>query len=212
MGNKDEQFTELNVEKLNIVDKNGKVKMTMFNRENIPPAIIDGKDILPGHRQNDPISGIMFYNGRGDECGGLVYGSEVDEDGNISAGASLTFDQYEQDQVVQMSYSAENGKSHYGFSIYDRPETPLPQIIKKQKDIENSSLDDESKQKAYQDLYKGNAPRAFMGKGVNGDVSVKLMDSKGKDRIRMVIDENDVPRMEFLNDKGEVIYKLPPEE
>ena len=48
-----------------------------------------------------------------------------------------------------------------------------------------------------------------MGKTPDGDVSMKLMDSKGKDRIRMVIDENDEPKMEFLNEHGEVIYRLP---
>ena len=70
-------------------------------------------------------------------------------------------------------------------------------------------MSDEEKEAAYKALYKGNAPRAFMGKTQNGDVSMKLMDSKGKDRIRMVIDENDEPRMEFLDAHGEVTYKLP---
>jgi hypothetical protein len=86
------KYKELDVEKLNIVDKRGKVKMTLFNQENIPPAMMHGEDILPGHRKRDPISGIMFYNGKEDECGGLIYGSEEDEDGNLYAGASLTFD------------------------------------------------------------------------------------------------------------------------
>lgn len=99
--------------------------MTLFNNENI-----DGKDILPGHRQKDPISEIMFYNDDGDECEGSIYGNGVDEKGNHDAGASLTFDQYKQDQVVQMHYDEHNGQRNYGFSIYDRPETPLPQLIK----------------------------------------------------------------------------------
>ncbi|MGE8205552.1 hypothetical protein ACQKP0_13410 [Heyndrickxia sp. NPDC080065] len=43
-------------------------------------------------------------------------------------------------------------------------------------------------------------------------MSVQLSDSKGKPRIQMVIDENDVPRMEFLDGDGNVVYKLPPEE
>lgn len=45
----------------------------------------------------------------------------------------------------------------------------------------------------------------------NGDVSVKLMDSKGHPRIRLVVDKNDVPKMQFLNEEGEVTYQLPPE-
>lgn len=211
MSNSNEKYTELNVEKLNIVDKNGKVKMTLFNQENIPPLIMDGKDILPGHRQNDPISGIMFYNGKGEECGGLIYGSEEDEEGNVYAGASLTFDQYKQDQVVQMHFEEENGQSFYGFSVFDRPDIPINQIIEKENSIRNSNIPEERKKEELNKLYQGNAHRAFMGKDNNGDVSVKLMDSKGRQRIRMVVDKNDVPRIEFLNENGEVTYKLPPE-
>ncbi|MGE6363649.1 hypothetical protein ACQKD9_07370 [Bacillus paramycoides] len=35
--------------------------------------------------------------------------------------------------------------------------------------------------------------------------------SKGKERIRMIVDENDIPRMKFLDAEGKVIYTLPPE-
>lgn len=94
------KYTELDVEKLNLVDSDGKIKMTLFNQENVPPVILDGEDIMPKHRQNDPISGLMFYNGREEECGGLIFGSAKDEDGNPSMTASLTFDEYRQDQVV----------------------------------------------------------------------------------------------------------------
>ncbi|MDQ0160919.1 hypothetical protein [Alkalibacillus salilacus] len=102
------RFEEINVEKLNIVNENNDIKMTLFNQDKIPPLLMNGEDVLPGHRQNDPISGIMFYNGKGDECGGLIYGSEEDEDGNVYADASLTFDEYEQDQVVQMHFTKIN--------------------------------------------------------------------------------------------------------
>lgn len=108
-----------------------------------------------------------------------------------------------------MSYTEEKGQSQYGFSIFDRPNRPLSHIVNEHREIEKSEMSKKEKEKAYKDLYKGNAPRAFMGKTPDGDVSMKLMDSKGKDRIRMVIDENDEPKMEFLNEHGEVIYRLP---
>ncbi|MFA9560689.1 hypothetical protein ACERII_25840 [Evansella sp. AB-rgal1] len=210
--NKREKFAELNVEKLNIVDKNGKIKMTLFNQDNIPPLILDGVDIMPGHRQSDPDSGIMFYNGKGEECGGLLYGSEEDEKGNYKASASLTFDQYNTDQVLQVHYVDDNGEQLYGFSVFDRPKTPLSQLVEKYQQIQQSNISNESKERETKELLKGNAQRVFMGKNKSGDVSVQLMDSKGNQRIRMVVDKDDVPRMEFLNEKGEVTYKLPPED
>src|SRR5699024_5582278 len=162
--------------------------MTLFNQENIPPVILDGKDVLPGHRQCDPISGLMFYNGKGEESGGLIYGSEEDEDGNVTAGASLTFDQYNQDQIIQMHYSKENDEQLYGFSIYDQPNENLADMIEKDKQIRESDLNEASKQEELAKLYQDSVPRAFMGKGVKGDVSLKLMDSNGKQRIRMIVD------------------------
>ncbi|NHM30848.1 hypothetical protein [Neobacillus terrae] len=122
----------------------------------------------------------MFYNGEGDECGGLIFGSWKDEKGNYESTASLTFDQYKQDQVVQMSYTENNGERDYGFSIYDRPAKPLPEIIEKDKELQESSLSREEKDLELDKLWEGNTSRAFMGKNQNGEVIVQLSDSKGK--------------------------------
>lgn len=205
------EFKSINVENINIVDKDGTVRMRIFNNDNIPPAIIDGKDFLPGHRQKDPIAGLMFYNGEGDECGGLIYGSKKDDLGKYESYASLTFDQYKQDQVVQMHYTDENGQRNYGISIYDRPNTPLPDLIERTHKIQNSELIDKEIDKELENIWEGNRPRAFMGKNSKGEVTVQLSDRKGKPRIRMVVDENDIPRMEFLDGEGKVTYKIPPE-
>jgi hypothetical protein len=204
-------FKNINVENINIVDKDGTVRMRLFNNDNIPPAIMDGKDILPGHRQKDPIAGVMFYNGEGDECGGLIFGSKRDEKGNYESGASITFDQYKQDQVVQIHYSDDNGQKNYGFSVYDRPNTPLPELMDKHHNIINSELSEVEKDRELDKIWEGNTERAFMGKNSKGEVTVQLSDSKGNPRIRMVIDDNDEPRMEFLDGEGNVTYKLPPE-
>ncbi|MEF3303399.1 hypothetical protein [Paenibacillus sp. GYB003] len=118
---KSERFARIDAESLNIVDRDGTIRMTLFNNANIPPAMMDGKDFLPGHRQDWPISGIMFYNGEGDECGGLIFGSERREDGTYTSTASLTFDQYKQDEVVSLSYDNENGVLNYGITQRQAP-------------------------------------------------------------------------------------------
>jgi len=50
-----------------------------------------------------------------------------------------------------------------------------------------------------------------MRKAKTGSKSMQLMDSKGKSRIKMVVDENDVPKIEFLDEEGNVTYTLPPQ-
>src|SRR5690606_16362753 len=127
---------EINAQKINIVDKDGNIKMALFSKGNVPPAIMDGKDLLPGHRQSDPISGIFFYNGEGDECGGLIFGNEKNDDGDYFSGASLTFDQYKQDQIVQILYDDQNGVRKYGINIFDKPKEPITEFVKKSAEIE----------------------------------------------------------------------------
>lgn len=204
------RFVSIDVERLNIVEKDGTVKMSLFNSQNIPPVLFEGEDILPGHRQDDNIAGIMFYNGEGTECGGLIFGSKRKENGEYEAGLSLTFDQYNQDQVIQMSVIDDNGCHSYGLAVFDRPNNTIKETIQLMKQIEKLS-DGPDRQKLVQELNKDNHRRMFMGKTTKGEVTVQLNDSKGNERIRMTIDENDNPKIEFVSAKGEVIYRLPPE-
>ncbi|QSX05678.1 hypothetical protein JYG23_13580 [Sedimentibacter sp. zth1] len=205
------KFVNIDVERLNIVEKDGTVKMSLFNSENMPPLIFEGEDILPGHRQGDNNSGIMFYNGEGMECGGLIFGSKKKANGEYESGLSLTFDQYNQDQVVQMSVIDHNGQQNYGLTVFDRPQKTIKESIDLMNEIKEMKNGAE-KQKLIKELYKDNYQRICMGKSSKGEVSVKLNDSKGNERIRMIIDKDDIPKLEFLNEKGEVIYSLPPEQ
>src|SRR5699024_12447344 len=101
-----------------------------------------------------------------------------------------------------------NRKHNYCCYIFDRTNKNMNKKIKKIKQIEKSNLSKIDKEEELSKEYEGNVQRAHMGKTENGDVSMQLMDSKGKPRIRMVVDENDIPKIEFLDEKGEITYKL----
>jgi len=207
MSNK-EIIKELNVEKINIVESDGKVKMTLFNSKNIPSMIIEEEDILPGHRSDDGVSGVMFYNNEGDECGGLIYGSNKDENGNHEMGMTLTFDQYKQDQVLQLLLTEQNGIQNYGLSIFDRPKKHMRETLKDLEEIKNAK-DEIAREQAYVNAMRGNHLRLFTGKDSKGIVKTAMYDSEGKERIRMYIDENDIPHLEFLDQKGNIVTSLP---
>lgn len=61
------------------------------------------------------------------------------------------------------------------------------------------------------ELDNENPRRMFMGKTREGDLTIQMNDSIGRERIRIGIDKEDNPKIEILNDEGEVIYQLPPE-
>ena len=56
--------------RVNFVEKNGQVKMVIANKARLPGPgnIVSGK---LGQREGLKGPGILFYNEKGDECGGL---------------------------------------------------------------------------------------------------------------------------------------------
>lgn len=203
---KKEVIREINVEKLNICEPNGEVKMTLFNSQNIPSLILEYEDLLPGHRSKDGISGIMFYNNEGDECGGLIYGSGKDEDGKPNMGMSLTFDKYKQDQVVQLHLSKNGEQQRYGFSIYDRPDHSVKESLETLRAF-NKEEDQDKKKELLSKLRENNNQRIFVGSGLDGTPGVSLFDKHGKEKIKIFVDDNDNPVIK-VNGKEIDILKL----
>lgn len=63
-----ETFDEITVKRINIVDENGINRIVLSNQEKMEPPIILGKKYK---RALNP-AGIIFYNEKGDECGGIA--------------------------------------------------------------------------------------------------------------------------------------------
>jgi len=53
--------------------------------------------------------------------------------------------------------------------------------------------------------------RVFVGKDVDRSARVSLADANGKPRLTLTVDANGNPRIEFLDDKGQVVRRLPQE-
>ncbi len=207
------RFKEIDVERINIVEEDGTLRMTISNRESAPDWDIDGEVYArPKH------AGIIFYNDDGVECGGLVF-TGSNHNGKPEAGMSLTMDQINTDQVIGIQYSdGEDGRS-YGIRIWDRPEAENLDHFKRVARVRAMNEGPE-KDKAMKELNDAISSgeldfrkhRMFMGKNSAGEAIVSMNDSKGRPRIRMKVDVNDMPRLEFLNEDGDVAYSFPPDE
>lgn len=117
-----QRFTEIDVERINIVEPNGRVALVLANTQRLPGPMLEGKE-LPKEISQGRIgsAGMIFVDAQGTEIGGLTYKVDVKGDGTFSASRSLTFDQHNQDQVVGLQYS-DNGKTRaYGLNVWDRP-------------------------------------------------------------------------------------------
>jgi hypothetical protein len=182
------RFAEIEVERIHIVGEDGRVQMVISNKERLPDPVVGGKVLK---RSGIPTPGLLFYNDEGDECGGLIFGGgRQDQEGKRKVGAGLFFDQYKQDQIVGLHYQEEDGQRLYGLQIWDRPDTPLPKMREAEAE-------------------EWGATRIFVGRAPSGEAVIRLSDRKGRERLRIVGDDG--PRLEFLNEQGEVVYRLPPE-
>jgi hypothetical protein len=74
-----QRIAELDVERINVVDCDGTLRMTISNKDTLPNPVLHGKEFV---RQGPKVPGIIFYNDDGDECGGLMFGGTRDPNGD----------------------------------------------------------------------------------------------------------------------------------
>jgi hypothetical protein len=207
------KFEEIDAERINIVEKDGKLKMVLSNNERQHPGTIDGHTV-PRHESRGP--GIIFFNDRGDECGGLTFDGDKKE-GKTSAGGSLTFDRFRQDQTVGIQYIEEKGQRFAGLRVWDRPDTSLWDAVERIETLQKlpegsektAALNKLNEAKARGEF---GATRITIGTDANKVARIVLSDGEGKPRIRMSVGGAGNPSIEFLNDAGKVVYRLSPED
>jgi hypothetical protein len=63
------RFEELDVQRLNLVEPDGTLRMVISDKARFPGAIIRGKE----HAHTRPDAGLLFFNDEGTEDGGLIF-------------------------------------------------------------------------------------------------------------------------------------------
>lgn len=199
-----QRFEEIDVERINIIEKNGELKMVISNSARQHPGMMKNK-LFPARKRE---AGMIFFNGVGDECGGLVY----DGDPVNGSGMVVSFDQYENDQVMQMQYNEglENNlrKRSYGLKLWDRSEQmPVDRLMKTFDSLSalnnKSVMDTEIKRLRAEKLL--GRERMFVGKTKGEEVGVFIRDDNGNPRIRLYVDKNNQAKMELLDEKGRLL-------
>lgn len=203
---KSQALDELTVGRINIVDADGKLRMVLSNKDRMHPGMMDGKMI----DRPRPVAGMLFFNEEGDEVGGLTYtGREVN--GSRRANAGLMFDQFKQDQTIGISYSEADGRRSAGFQVWDRPDTKLSELIDKLNAA--NRIEDRAERDKVLAKIRAEAPasprRLFAGKNLDRSATIALSDAAGKPRLTLTVDAAGNPRIEFLDETGKVVSRLP---
>lgn len=202
-------FEEIDVERLNVVEKDGRVRLVLANAERSPGVVLSGRTISgPGGRP-----GLIFYDDEGAESGGLIFrGRKVN--GVVSAAGHLSFDRYGQDQVINLEYEEGDGRHSQGLTVLDRPSPSYVDVVARRDTIRRmpDGPAKEAAQRAWVAWQGGapfGAPRLFVGRDPGRAAVLDLKDPYGRSRLRLGVDSLGAARIEFLDDGGRVTYRLP---
>jgi hypothetical protein len=201
-----QKMDELTVQRLNVIDANGTLRLVLSGKDRMHPGILDGKLIDRAR----PVAGLIFFNDEGDEVGGLTITGQ-ERDGTRRANALLAFDQIKQDQTIALAYSEANGQRSTGLTVWDRPEVRLSTLIDKLNAAQKIT-DPAERDKAIQAARASMPPsprRVFVGKNTDRSAAIMLADAAGKPRLNLRVDASGEATIEFLDASGNVTQRLP---
>lgn len=191
------RFSTIDVERINVREPDGTLRMTMAGAARMPGIIIEGRE---RPHPNRPEAGMIFFNREGTENGGLVFdGARVD--GKPTNGGSLTFDRWQQDQTLQLLSEEDGADRRSGVMITDRPDAPIDwdRVEQIRKMPAGPARD-----AAFAEQGKGIAQRAWLGRQVDGTSQLVLRDAAGKARLRLEVTAAGASSIVFLNEAGAV--------
>src|SRR5262249_21388421 len=127
-----EKFTEIDVERINIREPDGKYRLVISNRPRSIGPIYKGK---PFGYEGGGRPGLIWFNDEGTENGGMTCTGSRGADGKVRASTHMSFDQFDQDQILNLDYSDDQRGRLTGFTIQDRADWDIYDMWKTQDSI-----------------------------------------------------------------------------
>lgn len=200
-----QKIDELTVQRINVVDANGTLRLVISNKDRMHPGVIDGVTL----NRPRPVAGMIFFNDEGDEVGGLTMTGS--DDHGRRADARLTFDQLKQDQIVGLIYSEGDGQRSAGFQVWDRPDQPLSDLIRAM-NAANALPAGPGRDQAVAAVEASalqGAGRVFVGKNRDRAATVSLADAAGKPRLVLKVNSDGGATIDFLDAEGKIVQRIP---
>jgi hypothetical protein len=193
-------FDEITVKRVNVVDEDGNTRVILAG--GFPPRRTD-------------LGGLLFINEDGGEAGGLVYQGTRDSAGNIQAGAILTFDQYQNDQIVALEYGQSGARKRQGLTIQERPDTLTDRVgafYQAFEGAETQAERDSLRRYLLPQIPRRefSSRRLFAGRNTDGSAVVNLADMDGNTRLRLEVDSLGQAAITFLDADGTVVRRVTP--
>lgn len=196
----------LDVKRINVREDDGTLRMVIANTSRFPGLIIRGEE----HPHPDrTTAGMLFFNDEGTENGGLIFGGRRGADGKVESYGHLSFDQFEQDQVIALNHGEEDGARTAGLTISDRPDASMLETMRRLDGLTGAAREAEiAKLRAENGVGQ---PRAFLGKDEYRASALDLKDAEGRTRLRLHVAADGAASIQFLDEAGRITRTMTPE-
>ncbi|WP_432411674.1 hypothetical protein [Rasiella sp. SM2506] len=213
--NQNQKFGTIDVERINIVEADGTVKMIITNVAQFPNGTTTVNNTVL-NKDRKKRSGMLYFNEDGIECGGFIYDGTKDENGH-SSGLSLTYDQYDGDQVMQL-LTTDVGKGDErrvtsALTFNDRAPNETQQGVQKIMEELNGIKDEKLRKQKQQEYVDkgliGAKTRIMLGKTRSQNNGLFLFGDNGATKAMFYVDKHNKVKLEVYDDEGKVTNSWP---
>lgn len=207
---KHEQFDEITVGRINIVEPDGTKRMVISNRAQFPGDFQQGKERPRPDRRE--FAGMIFINEEGTENGGFIQKGSIAADGKVSSGLSLTFDRFRQDQALQLINNDSAMHQFTGIKINDVPNFKITSMEDIDQFSKEASKLPEAEQRAYWQKLSSEGRlsenRIWLGNTRDKGSSLQLKDAKGRTRMMLLVSAAGQAEILMLDENGKTIKTI----
>ena len=201
------QFGIITAHRINIVEPDGTVRLTISNRADFPGGWIRKKESPRPDRRE--AAGMLFMNEEGTEQGGLIWGASQLPDGTIENHGHLSLDQYEENQIFALDAGQEGKDKFSRITIADQGDYPVEEKRKAEERI--GKLPEDKQDDAWKEFFathRHDVKRLVVGRAPDGSVGLSLRDGSGNVRVLLEVQSDGKSVLQFLDDSGKVVSEL----
>jgi hypothetical protein len=207
----------LALERLEIVEPGGELAFVLTNSARPEPATIDGHVIMAGQEEERRMPSMIFFDGKGDEVGGMLMGVRETERG-FHASRHISLDGYKQDQTVVLAHYQDPNGALSGLMVSDRPQDRSvldalaelglePGASREEMEGAIMALPEEGRQERLRELF--GVSRVFVGSSRQDEAALTLSDGKGRTRIIIAAPSAGDPYILILDEEGTPVMRIP---
>jgi hypothetical protein len=200
---RNQSFGVITARRINIIEPDGTVRLTISNRADFPGAWNRKKEYLRPDRED--AAGMLFMSEEGSEQGGFIWGASQLPDGSIQNHAHLSFDQYAENQIFAIDAGQEGKDKFSRITMTDQGDFPIEEKRKANERIERLPARDQAAAWGkFFATHRHDVTRLALGRSRDGSVGLELRDQNDRVRLVLTVRATGEPILQFFNEDGKI--------